>query len=265
MCRASLLLTPPLPSSHHHPLSCPLGAGPPRPSLGYRRDVVGGTHRCAPVPRPHPPSITYHLSTLPLLALRPLGALRRRRRRRKEWGERRQQSQGRGVHGGFGGVSPVWDRRGGYARSQHPAGKGEAAQGFCLHRPRPRMGGAVGGRSTPQGSGTPMCQGTAPQRWGSLPRMRPRTLTRSPFCPLLPAVPGRPRSPFPPCKRREAWVTRQGTGVPMSTCVPTAGPTGPERGCSSHREGLRGRIPAGAGLCVSWGVTNLPLDPGDRA
>lgn len=114
----------------------------PQPGVHMRCSGGGHTHRCVPVPRPHPPSITYHLSTLPLLALRPLGALRRRRRR-KEWGEGRQQSQGRGVHGGFGGGLTCMGPPGWVRMQSAPCGKRGGSSGVL---PAPATAEDWGGR-----------------------------------------------------------------------------------------------------------------------
>lgn len=73
-----------------------------------------------------------------------------------------------------GGVSPAQGHWGLCARSQHPA---EGRRWL-------RVG---------HGSGAPWHGGAAGSPLG--------TLTRSPFSPLVPWVPGRPRSPFKPCER----------------------------------------------------------------
>jgi len=220
-CRGSLLPPPPpLLSSHPAGSSRP---DPHAPAQGTHETREGGDHGWVPVPQPPAPSITHRLSTLPLLAPRPLGALGRRRRR--EWGEGGWQSP-EGARGGVGGVSPARGRRGGCARSQRPVGGGDVAQGLCLHPPWLGMGGRGGqerspGQRDPPEPGTPT--GSTLRAVGSLPGTRPGTLTRSPFSPLLPAVPGRPRSPFPPCERGEVWVTRR--GCPHDhTCAPQQAP-----------------------------------------
>lgn len=254
--RASLLLAPPPLSSHHHPLSCLLGAGPPRPSLGYAREVGWGGTAGFPPHGPIPLSITYRLAALSLLALRPLGALGRRKRRERSEGGGGQQSRGGEEHGRFGGVLPARGHRGGCAHSQRPAGGGKRLRGSACTG-HGRGWGAMGGRSTPSREpGTPA--GIIPRAGGSLAGTWLGTLTRSPFSPLPPAVPGRPRSPFPPCKRAEVRVTRRGTGVPISTRVP--------HGSQAGMFQAQPRVCVATSLLeLSWGVTNLPLDLGDPA
>lgn len=56
-----------------------------------------------------------------------------------------------------------------------------------------------------------------------------------------------------------------GHGSPLVHVCPQQGPWLPGRDAPGTAECLCGHIPAGSGLHVSWGVTNLPLDRGDRA
>lgn len=109
------------------------------------------------------PSITHRLSALPLLALRPLSALRRE----GEGGEGVLEfvggcwDPGEGAEGGLRvGVSPARGHRGLCARSQRPAGGEEVAQGgdvahLCgaggspwARAPLGGVGGAAGGTHT---------------------------------------------------------------------------------------------------------------------
>lgn len=158
----------------------------------------------------------------------------------------------------------------GWVRTQSaPCESGEGAQGLCLHRPWPRTGGHGGqerspGRRDPRVPGTPA--GSTP-RAGGVPAGDAVGDTHAvAFLPLAAGGAGQAALALPTLQERGGGGDEVGKGCPH-------GHTGAHNAARSARAGVLRAQPR---VCVATslpelgsacpgGVTNLPLDPADRA